>query len=277
MERSHVLFCVLLVPLAACPADGEPGLEGTPGPRGLPGEVGPAGPQGPAGAQGLTGPQGPAGPAGPMGPAGAAGAIGPQGVAGPQGLRGLTGMQGALGPQGIPGQPGMQGPVGPAGPAGPEGVPGPEGPPGADAMRGYASRTWEAGTNIPCCGWNTIAPSTIVMTTGGGPLMISMSISLSGGSHGTCRPIVDGVWAATFEGEVDPNTPHWPEGLTAVGCCGGGWRRWDKTRIYAGIPAGQHTFAIQCATDGGTMSASTGSVRSSWSVLELAAPPPLPQ
>ncbi|HEX6163573.1 MAG TPA: hypothetical protein VFZ31_09415 [Vicinamibacterales bacterium] len=167
---------------------------------------------------------------------------------------------------GTPGPTGPAGEAGAEGPAGPTGATGPAGPAGSTLV---FSRKWTEPSSHPCCNWST-APSSVTQgVTEGGPLLIQMDLSLVNGSHGTCRPIIDGQWAGDFAGEPKPGeSPFWPEGLTAVGCCGGGWRKWSTSRVYSNIPAGPHTFAIQCATDGGTMSMS-GGPSSSWHVFEI--------
>jgi len=98
-----------------------------------------------------------------------------------------------------------------------------------------------------------------------------MNLSLTGGSHGTCRPTVDGVWAGDYSGQTKSATdPFWTEGLVAVGCCGGGFRGWTTSKVYTNIPPGTHAFAIECATDGGRMLVnSSPEVFSTWSVIEL--------
>jgi hypothetical protein len=131
-------------------------------------------------------------------------------------------------------------------------------------------KSWLTQSSHPCCGsWTSITDSTFMMQTNGGDLMITMDISLNGGSHGTCQPIIDGQWAGSYGNLPKTNDVYWKEGLQAVGCCGGGWRKWTASRIYPGVPAGMHNFTVQCATDSGTMSAGEPSASSSWSVVEL--------
>ena len=166
------------------------------------------------------------------------------------------------------GEPGPQGPEGPAGPQGPAGEQGPEGPAGPAGSTLVFTKRWTTASSHPCCSWTTASASQMTATTQGGALLIEMDLSLNGGSHGTCRPVIDGQWAATFNGEPDPGGPFWPEGLIATGCCGGGWRKWSSSRVYVNVPAGPHTFAVQCATDGGTMQMS-GGPSSSWHVFEV--------
>lgn len=162
---------------------------------------------------------------------------------------------------------GTRGPAGADGDQGPAGPAGPEGPPGTALV--FAKR-WSDQSNHSCCQWHTAPASEVTASTQGGALLIQMDLSLVNGSHGTCRPLIDGQWAGDFAGEPRPpnDSPFWTEGLMAVGCCGGGWRRWTSNRVYTQVPAGPHTFAVQCATDGGNMQLSGGPF-SSWQVFEI--------
>lgn len=81
--------------------------------------------------------------------------------------------------------------------------------------------------------------------------MITVNTCLNGGSNASCRPTIDGVWAGSFGPLPNPGDPFWQEGLVHTGV--GGWFPWQKTRIYPGIPAGNHTLQVQCATDSGTL------------------------
>jgi hypothetical protein len=158
---------------------------------------------------------------------------------------------------GPPGAPGQQGPAGPAG------------PPGSTLV---FEKRWSDSSNHPCCGsWHSAPASEVMAATTGATLLVQMDLSLVNGSHGTCRPMIDGQWAGDFGGlPKSGSDPYWTEGLMAVGCCGNGWRRWTSSRIYADVPTGNHTFTVQCATDSGVMQlSSSGSVFSSWQVFEL--------
>ena len=97
-----------------------------------------------------------------------------------------------------------------------------------------------------------------------------MGIALFGGSHASCRPIIDGVWAGTYGGLPNPGDPFWQEGLQCVGACGSGWQRWSSSRIYPGVPAGTHAFQVQCVTDGATLNVcGASSIGCYWSIVEL--------
>lgn len=108
------------------------------------------------------------GPKGDKGETGERGPIGPQGDTGP---RGADGLQGPIGPQGLQGERGPQGPIGLTGPAGPR---------GAD------------GVGIPQK--LTLTGNTLVLSDGGGSVVIPTSTSTSAGQvnqyeiHGTGMP-----------------------------------------------------------------------------------------
>lgn len=181
--------------------------------------------------------------------------VGPQG---PKGDKGDAGAQGAAGPQG------------PAGPQGAQGVPGTAGPQGEPGAAGPGSRLvftkrWNDPFSHYCCSWSTAPESTVVATTSSRTLLVHMELNLDGGSHATCRPVVDGVWAGQYSGQTDSS--FWTEGMTAVGCCGGGIRRYVSSKIYE-VPPGEHTFAVQCKTDGGSLRIRSEAF-SSWYALEL--------
>lgn len=147
------------------------------GPKGETGERGPQGEAGPQGLRGETGPQGPQGIQGPIGPKGDTGERGPQGEVGP---RGADGAQGPQGERGQDGQRGEQGPIGLTGPVGPKGPIGPAGPRGAD------------GVGIPQK--LTLTGNTLVLSDGGGSVVLPTSTSTSAGQvneyeiHGTGMP-----------------------------------------------------------------------------------------
>lgn len=183
--------------------------------------------------------------------------LGAVGVEGPRGPVGATGPQGEVGPDGPPGPTGPQGPIGVSG------------PPGTTVV---IDQRWSSASDHPCCGaFHTASGSRAAATTQGGALLILMDLSLNGGSHSVCRPVIDDVWAGDFSGQAKPPSDvYWVEGLMATGCCGGGWRKWTTSRLYTGVPAGTHTFAVQCATDGSLLRVNDGySVFSSWTVLEV--------
>lgn len=153
------------------------GSKGETGERGPQGE---AGPQGPQGLQGIQGPIGPKGETGERGPQGEVGPRGADGAQGPQGIQGERGQDGQRGEQGLQGPQGLQGERGPQGPQGPIGLTGPAGPRGAD------------GVGIPQK--LTLTGNTLVLSDGGGSVVIPTSTSTSAGQvneyeiHGTGMP-----------------------------------------------------------------------------------------
>ena len=150
---------------------GERGPQGEAGPQGLRGETGPQGLQGIQGPAGPKGDTGERGPQGEVGPRGADGGQGPQGIQGERGQDGQRGEQGLQGPQGSQGERGPQGPIGLTGPAGPR---------GAD------------GVGIPQK--LTLTGNTLVLSDGGGSVVLPTSTSTSAGQvneyeiHGTGMP-----------------------------------------------------------------------------------------
>lgn len=208
------------------------------------------------GAQGPPGPAGPTGPAGPQGLQGPKGDTGATGATGPQGLKGDTGATGSQGPQGL------QGADGATGPQGPMGLQGPAGPPGSVLV---THKTWRNTTTVGCCSWMTLFGTATTANTSGGALLISLNVYMLGGNaNAACRPVVDGIWAGTY-GALD--SPFWMEGLTHLTTSD--WKPWTTTRLYPGIPAGTHSFAVQCLVDSGIMTVSDTSIPSSMVVVEV--------
>jgi hypothetical protein len=137
------------------------------------------------------------------------------------------------------------------------------------SAKATAQNTWYTSTSGIFGAWFPVSGSTFTATTNGGPLLIFIDVSLNGGSHATCRPVIDGVWAGTYGGlSKSPSDPFWTEGLVGVGAIGSGWQKWSKTRLYQGVPAGIHTFGVECATDGGTLTVGTTSVGASAGFVE---------
>ena len=175
-----------------------------------------------------------------------------------------------MGPTGPQGPAGADGAVGPTGPQGPAGVPGPTGPQGPSGTINFGQKSWNGGTTQSSGSWVTINASLMNITTSGGPLLITVNTYLNGGSHSTCRPIIDGVWAGTYGGLPNSGDPFWQEGLIVTGASPGNWWPWNKTRLYPGIPAGNHTLQVQCATNSGTLGVcNDGSVACSVHFVEL--------
>ncbi len=203
-----------------------------------------------AGAIGPAGPQGVPGPAGPVGPAGAPGSTGQAGL---PGLPGVPGAEGAIGPQG---HEGAQGPIGEAGPTGPQGD---QGAPGSAGPQGLPGAVLVGAQNIipgsewaPSTAWTTVL-SGFAGTTTGGPLLIHVTIPIGAINPGlfSCRPIVDDVWAGSYELPQVDSDFHKEGAVSAVAPWGDSrtLMSWSSSRVYAGVPAGAHQFAVQCATN----------------------------
>jgi hypothetical protein len=246
---------------------------GPQGPAGVAGSQGPMGPQGPQGARGSTGATGSKGSQGLPGAPGATGAQGVAGPVGPQGLPGVRGTDGAVGPQGLEG---AQGPVGEAGPAGPqgdqgaEGPAGPLGPPGAvviGVQNLIPGSEWAPGT-----AWTTVL-SGFAGTTTGGPLLIRVTIPIGAVNPGlfTCQPIVDDVWAGSYAFPQVDNDFHKEGAVSAVAPWGDSraLMSWSSSRVYTDVPAGQHQFAVQCATSVDGSFVGLASSLQSFSVTEV--------
>ncbi len=78
----------------------------------------------------------------------------------------------------------------------------------------------------------------------GGPVRVALSIPMTGGSHSSCRPLIDGVPAG--KDDIDVLTYGWQEGIQYVTSQ---WNVWNRTRVYTKVPAGPHTLTVQCLTD----------------------------
>jgi hypothetical protein len=115
--------------------------------------------------------------------------------------------------------------------------------------------------------WTTIPAATVTFVSEGGPLLINLDLSVfaDGGQTFSCRPMLDGTWAGEY-GQY-PVTALWTEGLNYSPY---GWNQWSKSRVYTGVPAGQHTLTVQCVKDTTTaMQVGHAVVPQSVSVLEM--------
>ena len=125
---------------------------------------------------------------------------------------------------------------------GPQGPQGPQGPPGGGLR---AERSWLGEFPLTVKEvWITVPQATVPFTSNGGPLLINVDLSLyspASPQYFSCRPVVDGRWAGEYGGY--PVAPLWSEGLNGPNP---GWFAWRKTRVYTGIPAGDHTLTVQC-------------------------------
>lgn len=103
--------------------------------------------------------------------------------------------------------------------------------------------------------FTTLTGSSLTASTKGGDLLININIfartmsNFETGQHITCQPIIDGVWAGSYGGLPNPGD-LWREGLTCTGCDingrGNNWTTFAISRMYPAVPAGTHTFAVQC-------------------------------
>ena len=88
-----------------------------------------------------------------------------------------------------------------------------------------------------------ITGSGFIGTTHGRPLLIQVLVPLnSAGGSVSCQPAIDGVWAGV---NAFPTLDTWDP--TKEGFFGGtGYVLWSTSRVYSNVPAGTHTFSIQC-------------------------------
>jgi hypothetical protein len=197
-----------------------------------------------------------------MGPQGPQGERGADGAVGAKGDKGDAGERGADGAPGVNGLDGVQGPIGPPGPQGPAG-------PAGGGVR--AQKSWNTAFQFtPPLTWVAIPDSTVTFVSEGGPLLINVDMALLGlngaPSLFSCRPMIDGEWAGVYGGF--PVVPDWTEGLSFTS---GGWRSWAKTRLYPGVPAGEHEMTIECMKDDTTTDMRVGHplIPQSVSVIEM--------
>ncbi|MBI5610468.1 MAG: hypothetical protein HY902_16440 [Deltaproteobacteria bacterium] len=90
----------------------------------------------------------------------------------------------------------------------------------------------------------TISGLSVPFVSQGGPVRVTLAIPSSGGSHSSCRPLIDGAPAGA--GDIDDTSYTWQEGLNYVA---GWWNMWTRTRVYKPVAAGNHTLTVQCLTD----------------------------
>jgi hypothetical protein len=225
----------------------------------------------------IPGPQGPIGPQGPVGPAGAngyAGAPGPPGARGPRGDRGVAGPAGPAGTPGEPGEPGQQGPAGPegpAGPAGPKGIQGEQGLAGATLVG--AQNVVPTGEWIPGTSWTTVMNGFTGRTTGGA-LLVRVNIPITAKNPGrlACHTTVDGNWVGSYAfPQTLPDDFHKEGAISAAAPWGASesWMLWSSSRVYGSVPAGEHHFAVQCATSAEGSFVGIAGPMLSLSVIEL--------
>jgi hypothetical protein len=133
--------------------------------------------------------------------------------------------------------------------------------PAGSEVKAYTG-TARGGQTIPSGVFGVLTGLSVAFESTGGPVRISLSIPLSGGQFSMCRPIVDGVPAAT--GDIDDFASLYQEGILYTI---DGWMMWNRTRLYLGIAAGQHTATAECATDGYTLTVGLPQIGASMSVV----------
>jgi hypothetical protein len=114
--------------------------------------------------------------------------------------------------------------------------------------------------------WVLVPDSEVTFSSEGGPLFISIDMTMrTGGQAFGCRPMVDGQWAGHYGNYTF--IERWTEGLTRTVS---EWQMWAKSRVYIGIPSGQHTLTVECRKDQ-DLEAEVGTVTvpQSLSVLEM--------
>ena len=110
-------------------------------------------------------------------------------------------------------------------------------------------------------------------TTQGFPLQFQVTVPAQGAAQGTiimCQPTVDGVWAghSMFPSVTPADTTH--EGWITLSPFYGVWH---SSRVYSSVPAGTHSFGIQCLSPNGNpvVGSPTGNIAAliSLTVIEL--------
>jgi hypothetical protein len=104
--------------------------------------------------------------------------------------------------------------------------------------------------------WAPTSGLIVPFTSRGGPIQVNLSIAMDGGSHSSCRSMIDGLPASLYT-KFD-TTYYWAEGLEYSA---DGWAMWDPPMLYEGIPAGQHVLTVDCHTDSGTTEVTLGNGR----------------
>jgi hypothetical protein len=102
--------------------------------------------------------------------------------------------------------------------------------------------------------WTDITGLQTTLNAVGGPVEIGVSIPMTGGSHGACRPTLDGE---AIPHPVDDFSYIWHEGLHRTN---DGWGMWDRVRVYDNIASGSYALGVQCIADStASMNAGIGS------------------
>ena len=144
----------------------------------------------------------------------------------------------------------------------------PYGDPATSEAKAYTASA-RGGQTIGCCSFSSIPGLATQFSYQGGPVRISLSIPLSGGSHSACRPLIDGAPAASEPVDSWSGT-YWNEGLEYTYP---GWTMWNRTRLYnpatwsSPLSIGAHTATVECRTDSATVSVGNSQMSSNLSVV----------
>ena len=125
----------------------------------------------------------------------------------------------------------------------------PYGPPSSSDVKAYHKSV--AGRQSVGTAYSSVNNLNTQITASGGPVRISISVPMSGGSHSSCRPLIDGVPAGQAEG--DNTGSAYQEGLLYTV---DGWAMFNRTRVYNNVSAGSHNVTVECRTDSGTVNLS---------------------
>lgn len=114
------------------------------------------------------------------------------------------------------------------------------------------SKRWYSFLTFTCCAWTAVPDSLQTVTTTGGTLLVQMNLAVYPdgifANEFGCRPTIDGVWAGQYGNQpASAGDPLFTEGQITMDI--GGDYLYSTSRIYDGVPAGQHVFEIECATD----------------------------
>lgn len=132
------------------------------------------------------------------------------------------------------------------------------------ARIGYATPRGGSTVNTD---WQVVPGVGIPFLAAGGPVQVSTSIPLSGGSSSTCRPMIDGIPAGLYNGT---NTAYiWGDGLALSN---DGWVMWNNRTMYEGLVPGIHVFTVECITNTGTTSVGNNRITASASIVPYSLP-----
>jgi hypothetical protein len=110
--------------------------------------------------------------------------------------------------------------------------------------------------------------------TAGGALLVRVNIPITAKNPGllACHTTVDGNWVGSYAfPETLPDDFHKEGAISAVAPWGASesWMLWSSSRVYGSVPAGEHQFAVQCATSAEGSFVGIAGPMLSLSVIEL--------